>query len=345
MNDISCCAIALVLFASSCQNETKAPSTNNDSDHHAMGTIEKYDPALDEIISPNAAIEVIADSLHWSEGPLWLEQQQTLLFSDVPENKIYQWTEAAGKKLYLSPSGFLGSDASAFREPGSNGLILDHEGRLILCQHGERRIARMDAPLDSPSAKFTSLADRYNGKRFTSPNDCVMSSAGEIYFTDPPYGLQQMDDDPLKETPWNGVYKVKKDGKVILLTDSISKPNGIGLFPGEKRLLVASSDGEKPNWYVWDIDGDTLKNEKIFYSAAGHDPSWKGSPDGFKIDSKGNVIASGPGGVYFFNSEGKKLGMIRLDHPASNIALTADNRTMFVTNNMYVLRVKMVRGE
>jgi gluconolactonase len=199
----------------------------------------------------------------------------------------------------------------------------------------------MDAPLDKPVAKFISLADNYKGKKFTSPNDCVMNSAGEIFFTDPPYGLHKMDADPLKETPWNGIYKIKKDGTVVLLTDSITKPNGIALFPDEKKLLVANSDGKKPNWYIWDIEGDAITNGRIFYSAAGTDPAWKGSPDGFKIDKKGNVIASGPGGIYFFNSEGKKLGMIRLDNPASNCALTADNKTLFITNNMYVLRVNM----
>ncbi len=335
-------SIALLILLAACQGPKPV---NNDtmqkSSYPKTGSIERYDAALDDIISPNASIEVIADSLVWSEGPLWLEQYNKLLFSDVPKNRIYEWTETGGKKIYLEPSGFTGSDPSPFREPGSNGLILDNNGKLVLCQHGDRRIARMDASLDAPVAKFISLADNYQGKKFTSPNDCVMSSGGEIYFTDPPYGLHKMDADPLKETTWNGVYKIKKDGTVVLLTDSITKPNGIGLFPGEKKLLVANSDGKKPNWYIWDIEGDALTNGRIFYSAAGADPTWKGSPDGFKIDKKGNVIASGPGGIYFFNSEGKKLGMIRLQNPASNCALTADNKTLFITNNMYVLRVKM----
>jgi gluconolactonase len=199
----------------------------------------------------------------------------------------------------------------------------------------------MDAPLNKPAPKFISIADHYDGKKFTSPNDCVISSSGEIYFTDPPYGLYKMDEDPLKETKWNGVYKVKKDGTVILLTDSITKPNGIALFPGENKLLVANSDPAKPNWYVWDIVDDKLTNGRIFFSATSFDPSWKGLPDGLKIDKKGNVIASGPGGIYFFNSDGKKLGMIRLENPASNCALSPDGKTLFITNDMFVLRVKM----
>ncbi|HSC55417.1 MAG TPA: SMP-30/gluconolactonase/LRE family protein [Phnomibacter sp.] len=314
---------------------------NNANTASAPGNLICYDTALYNIIDSNAPVRIIADSLTWSEGPLWLEKQQKLLFSDVPENKIFEWTESNGKQLYLSPSGFTGSNAGAFRETGSNGLLLDAEGHLVLCQHGDRRIATMNAPIDAPASSFTTIANQYNGKKFSSPNDCVLSSSGEYYFTDPPYGLKKMDEDPLKETAWNGVYKIKKDGTVLLLTDSITKPNGIALFPGEKRLLIANSDPEKPNWYVWDIEGDSLKNGKIFYSAADHPADWKGLPDGCKIDSKGNTIASGPGGVYFFNSTGKILGILRLANACSNIALSGNERTLFVTNHTQVLRIQM----
>jgi gluconolactonase len=170
----------------------------------------------------------------------------------------------------------------------------------------------------------------------------VFNKAGELFFTDPPYGLQTQDDnDAAKEIPFNGVYKVKKDGTVILLVDSITRPNGIAFFPGEKRLLVASSDPAKPNWYVFDVNGDSLTNGKIFYSAAGYDKSWKGLPDGFKIDKNGNVFATGPGGVWIFNSEGNLLGKIKLVEASSNCALSPDEKTLFITNDMYVLRVKM----
>lgn len=323
-------------------NSKNSTASIEDDPTSVMGIIKRFDPALDEIISSDALTEIIADSLEWSEGPLWIEDQKMLLFSDVPVNTVYKWTEENGKEVYLTPSGFTGTDYAPFREPGSNGLILDTSGNLILCQHGDRRIARMDAPLDKPAPQFISLASQYKGQKFTSPNDCVMSSSGELYFTDPPYGLHKMDDDPLKETKWNGVYKVKTDGSIVLLTDSVSKPNGIALFPGEKKLLVANSDPAKPNWYVWDISGDSLTNGKVFYSAATFlEKGWPGLPDGLKIDKKGNVIASGPGGVYFFNSEGKNLGMIRLDKAAANCALSPDEKTLYITNDMYVLRVKM----
>jgi len=333
-------AILILISLFACNN--KPSDKKEESMYKSIGNIERLDPALDNIISLNAKPEIIADGFEWSEGPLWVESQQMLLFSDVPMNTIYKWTEAKGKEIYLKPSGYTGAEPSLCKEPGSNGLIFDKKGNLVLCQHGDRRMARMDAPLDKPEAKFVTLADKYNGKRFSSPNDAVFNSAGELFFTDPPYGLQTQDDtDPKKEISFNGVYKVKKDGSVILLVDSITRPNGIALTPVEKRLIVACSDGAHPNWYIFDINGDSLINGKIFYSAAEEAKTMNGSPDGFKIDKNGNVFASGPGGVYVFNSEGKKLGMIRLENSASNCALSSDEKTLYVTNDMYVLRVKL----
>lgn len=307
-----------------------------------IGKVERFDLSLDAIIDSNAKAEIIAEGFEWSEGSLWVEKENMLLFSDVPANTVYKWTEAKGKQVYLKPSGYTDAEPSSSKEPGSNGLTLDNDGNLVLCQHGNRQVARMDAPLDKPEAKFISLAAKYNNKRFSSPNDCVFNNDGELFFTDPPYGLPTQDDrDPMKEQPHNGVYKAKKDGTVILLVDSITRPNGIALFPGQQRLLVASSDPQKPNWYVFDVKGDSLLNGKIFYSAAGYDKSWHGLPDGLKIDSKGNVYATGPGGIWFFNSEGRKLGMLRLENATSNCALSADEKVLYVTNDMYLLRVKL----
>lgn len=305
------------------------------------GNIERLDPALDKIISPGAKAEIIADGFEWSEGPLWIEKHNMLLFSDVPTNTIYKWTKEKGKELYLKPSGFTGT-VSESKEPGSNGLILDNDGNLVLCQHGDRRMAKMDAPLDKPAANFITLADKYNGKRFSSPNDAVFNKAGELFFTDPPYGLpSQGDNDPEKEISFNGVYKVKKDGSVVLLVDSITRPNGIVFFPGEQKLIVACSDPEKPNWYVYDVKGDSLTNGRIFYSNADRDNSLPGLPDGLKIDKNGNVFATGPGGINIFNSDGKKLGLLKLENSASNCVLSPDEKTLYITNDMYVLKLKM----
>lgn len=308
-----------------------------------VGSIERLDPALDSIISTDVKIEIIADGFEWSEGPLWIEKHNMLLFSDVPMNTIYKWTEAKGKEVYLKPSGYTGAEPSVCKEPGSNGLTLDKNGNLVLCQHGDRQMGKMDAPLDKPEAKYISLANNYKGKKFNSPNDAVFNSAGELFFTDPPYGLQTQDDtDPKKEISFNGVYKVKANGEVILLVDSITRPNGIAFLPGEKKLIVACSDPDKPNWYIFDVQGDSLVNGKIFYSAVNeHSKKVNGLPDGFKVDKNGNVFATGPGGVYIFNSEGKKLGMIKFEESTSNCELSPDEKTLYVTNDMYVVRVKL----
>ena len=332
--------LSLLVFMIACNSNTE--NKNQEMKYKNIGTIERFDAVLDNIISANAKPEIIAEGFEWSEGPLWVEKHNMLLFSDVPMNTIYKWTEEKGKEVYLKPSGYTGAEPSLCKEPGSNGLTFDKNGHLVLCQHGDRRMARMDATLDKPEAKFITIADKYNGKRFSSPNDAVYNSAGELFFTDPPYGLQtQGDNDPKKETPFNGVYKIKTNGEVILLVDSITRPNGIAFMPGEKKLIIACSDPARPNWYIYDVNGDSLTNGKIFYSAAEEAKTMKGLPDGFKVDKNGNIFASGPGGIYIFNSEGKKLGMIRLENPASNCALSADEKTLYITNDMYALRVKL----
>jgi gluconolactonase len=327
--------VSLVACNSNTNNKEKAM-------YKETGTVEKNDAELDSIINPSAKPEIIGEGFEWSEGPLWIEKHNMLLFSDVPMNTVYKWTEEKGKEIYLKPSGYTGTEPSKCKEPGSNGLTLDNAGNLVLCQHGDRDVSMMDAPLDKPAATYISLAGSHNEKKFSSPNDAVYNSSGELFFTDPPYGLLTQDDsDAAKEIPFNGVYKVKKNGEVVLLVDSITRPNGLAFLPGEKKLIVACSDPKKPNWYIFDVNGDSLTNGRIFYSAVGHDKSWKGLPDGLKIDKNGNVFATGPGGVWIFNSEGKLLGKVKLDEACSNIALSPDEKTIYITNDMYVLRLKM----
>jgi len=326
-----------------CNNNNESPKTEEkaDSTKKTIGTLEKMDPALDAIISPDAKAEIIADSLDWSEGPLWVEKINALIFSDVPQNIVYKWTAEKGKEVYLTPSGYTDT-AKRGGEMGSNGLTLDKNGHLVLCQHGNRQIARMNSSVDNPQPLFTTLAGKYKGMRFNSPNDVIFNSKGEIFFTDPIYGLEsKSDNDPKKETPYNGVYKVKTDGTVVLLVDSITRPNGIALTPDEKKLIVACSDPEKPNWYIFDVDDNGLKNGKLFFSCVGEDKTLPGLPDGFKIDKNGTIFASGPGGIRIFNPEGKMLGRLKLENPASNCALSPDQKTLYITNDMYVLRLKM----
>lgn len=308
--------------------------------YKTTGSIESIDPALDQVIDKNSKADIIAEGFEWSEGPLWIKRYKMLLFSDVPTNTIYKWTAEKGKEIYLQPSGFTGTSSKS-KEPGSNGLLLDHQGNLVLCQHGNRQMAVMTSGLDKPEAHFLRLAYHYKGKRFSSPNDAVYNKRGDLFFTDPPYGLpMQNDRDPEKEIPFNGVYNRKKNGVVTLLTDSITRPNGIAFFPGEKQLIIACSDPVKPNWYIYDVSGDELKNGRIFYTAQMQKGA-KGLPDGLKINSNGIVFATGPGGIWMFNSKAVLLGKIKLDEAASNVALSDDEKTLFITNDMRVLRIDL----
>lgn len=333
--------LILIPFALTMAIDCNNTQQSRQMTYKTTGSIERLDPALDAIIASNATAEIIAEGFEWSEGPLWVESEQMLLFSDVPANTIYKWTEENGTEIYLQPSGYTGAAPSQSKEPGSNGLLLDSNGNLVLCQHGNRQLARMDAPLDKPEATFVTLADSYGGKRLSSPNDAVYNKTGELFFTDPPYGLPaQNDDDPAKEITFNGVYKVKPTGEIVLLADSITRPNGIAFFPGEKKLLIASSDPRAANWYLLDAN-DTRATPVLFYSATHERDGLKGLPDGLKIDKNGTVFASGPGGIWIFNSDGKVLGKIKLNEAASNVALAADEKTLYITNNNYVLRIKL----
>lgn len=318
---------------------------NEKKNIQTIGSIERIDPAIDSIIAKDALPEVIAEGMEWSEGPLWVESEKMLLFSDVPRDTIFKWTEAKGKEVYLTPSGYT-SDKKRGGEMGSNGLLLDAKGNLVLCQHGNRQMARMEAPLNQPKpvystlAAYVSLPGTNEAKRFNSPNDATYNKQGELFFTDPPYGLEKQMNDPLKAIPFQGVYKVKTGGTVILISDSLTRPNGIA-FLDEQTLLIGNSDPAKPNWYAVKLSGDSVLSTSIFYSAKDRDPSWKGMPDGLKVDKNGNVFASGPGGIWIFNKEAKLLGRVRLTDPASNCALSADEKTLYITNDSRVLRLKM----
>jgi gluconolactonase len=305
-----------------------------------IGSIERIDPALDAIISKDALPEIIAEGMEWSEGPLWVENEKMLLFSDVPRNVIFKWTEKNGKEVYLEPSGYTDT-AKRGGEMGSNGLLLDTNGKLVLCQHGNRMMARMDAPLNSPKPWYIAITSFHDEKRYNSPNDAVYNKKGELFFTDPPYGLENNMNDSTKEIRFQGVYKIgREDVESILICDSLTRPNGIA-FLDEQTLLIGNSDPAKPNWYAIKLSGDSVISTSIFYSAKDRDPSWKGMPDGLKVDKNGNVFASGPGGIWIFNKEAKLLGRVRLTDPASNCALSADEKTLYITNDSRVLRLKM----
>jgi gluconolactonase len=313
----------------------------NQNKYKTIGSIERIDPALDSIISKDAMPEIIAEGFEWSEGPLWIERKKMLLFSDIPPNTIYKWTEEKGKEIYLKPSGYT-SSVPRGGEVGSNALLLNQNDELVLCQHGDRRIAMMMASIDTPHPAYKTIAGYYEGKRFNSPNDAVFRSNGDLFFTDPPYGLERNMNDSLKELPFQGVYKVDASGNVKLLVDTITRPNGISFLPGEKTLLIGNSDSSKPFIYGFDLDtNDSLTNPRIFCNGSVLPTSEKGGFDGMKADKDGNVFASGPGGIWIFRKDGKVLGEIKIPGRNSNCAFTPDNKTLFITADMYVLRVKM----
>lgn len=303
----------------------------------SLGSVERLDKRLNAIIDENTTIEKLADGFEWSEGPLWIEDHQMLLFSDVPTNTIYQWKEGEGASIYLKPSGYTGTPPRG-GEPGSNGLLLSPSGKLVLCQHGDRRMAVMVAPLDDPQPFFTTLADNFEGKKLCSPNDAIYDREGNLYFTDPPYGLAN---DTLREISFQGVYRLNSSGEISLLIDSLTRPNGIALSPDQSLLYVANSDPNKARWYEYQLSGDSVSSGRIFYDATPLTATLQGLPDGMKVDSDGNIFATGPGGIFVFNSKAEVLGKISLPNPTANCALADDEKTLYITSDMNVLRIKM----
>jgi len=302
--------------------------------HEFSGSIERLDPALDALLPVDAKVEKLAEGFNWSEGPTWYKG--AVVFSDVPENILYRWAEGMVKaEVFIKPSGMT-TPTVGFKEQGSNGTSTDAQGRLILCQHGDRRVSRWE------DGKFTTLADRYDGKRFSSPNDLVVRKNGDIYFTDPPYGLDKGNDSPLKEQPFNGVYRIAGDGKVSLVTKDINWPNGIALSPDEKTLYIAVSDGKKPHIEAGDIQADgSVSNWRMFYDATGvGKPGDKGACDGMKVDAQGNIWTTGPGGVLVVSHEGKLLGRILTGEQTGNCCWGDDGTTLYICADMFLVRVK-----
>ncbi len=304
--------------------------------------IERLDPGFDRLIDLDAKIETIGQGYDWSEGPVWVKNGGYLLFSDIPKNIVYRWKEGEGVGSYLQPSGYTGKEPRG-GETGSNGLIIDAQGRLVLCQHGDRRVARMDAPLDSPKSDFTTLADRFEGKRLNSPNDAVFRSNGDLYFTDPAYGMEKQWEDPKREIPFAGVYRRTASGEVTLMTKDMTRPNGLAFSADEKRIYVAQSDPKSAIWRVFDMKGDgTFGEGRLLLDATAMvGPAQPGLPDGLKIDTEGNLFATGPGGVLVISPAGKHLGTIVTGQATSNVAFGDDGRTLYITADMYLMRVKL----
>lgn len=301
------------------------------------GTLNRKDPRFDALVPKTATLEKLADGFSWVEGPVWDRKAGALLFSDVPNNVIHRWKDGEGLGVFLRPSGYTGSAPFTGREPGSNGLTFDAQGRLVICMHGDRRVARVDAP-----GRFTTIADRFEGKRFNSPNDLVFKSNGDLYFTDPAYGLPQTFKDPAREIPFTGVYRLTPDGTVTLLTKELTAPNGIAFSPDEKTLYVAQSDGERPIIMAFPVLADgTVGPGRVLLDVLAESKAGKpGAPDGLKVDEKGNLFATGPGGVWVVAPDGTPLGIIETGVPTANLAWGEDGSVLYITANKTLYRMK-----
>ncbi len=303
--------------------------------------IEIFDQRVLEILDPDTKLEIISTGHAWSEGPLWLEETNSLIFSDIPNNAIYQVKDGESK-IYLKPSGYTG-DQSRGGEVGSNGLTLDPQGNLVMCQHGDRRMARMDSPLDKPESKFVTMADNFEGKKLNSPNDVVFDQGGNMYFTDPAYGLEKGMDDAGKELGFQGVFCLKTNGE-LLLVDSISRPNGVTFTPDQSKLLVSNSDPELAVWYSYEIlEPGVVANRQVFHDVTSFvdTDGYKGLPDGMKMHSSGVLFATGPGGVWVFDLAGKALARIATGETTSNCAFSDDEKWLFITADSYVLKMEI----
>ena len=303
---------------------------------HGTGTVVSNDAALDAIVPADYKIEKVDDGFVFIEGPVWVNKDGGyLLFSDVRGNTIYKWAAGAKAVPFLKPvyeSKTQGETASG----GSNGLTLDAQDRLVMCEHGNRRISRMELS----GGERTTLADNYEGKKLNSPNDLAYRSDGMLYFTDPPYGLPGQDSSKLKELDCNGVYRLAPDGKLTLLTKELVRPNGIAFSPDEKTLYVANT-GPKKLWMAYDVQEDgSMANGRVFFDAT--EITDQGGPDGMKVDSAGNLYCTGPGGVLILSPDGKHLGTIQPAELPANVAWgDADMKTLYMTARTGLYRIRL----
>jgi gluconolactonase len=323
--------LTLLAYESLAQNTTNFAS---------IGHVDRFDAALDGIISDDAKIEVLCGGFEWAEGPVWVPEEGNkfggyILFSDIPHNAVVKWQEGVGSSTFMKPAGYTGvADYGA--EPGSNGLALDPNGRLVLCEHGDRRISVL-----TPGGGKMTLADRWEGKRFNSPNDLAIRKNGEIFFTDPIYGLPKRGNDPTQEIEFCGVYRLQTDGTVTLQSRVVSRPNGIAFSPDERTLYVANSDGRDPVWRAFPVQADgSLGTPTPFFDASKQEHIRSGGGDGLKVGVGGHVFATGPGGVLVISPEGKLLGRIVTGERIANVGWGNDGTVLYLTSDMYLCRIQ-----
>jgi gluconolactonase len=322
-------------FLSSSQPPAQQPSPSSRASQPASeGSVVERDASLRDIVPAEAKIEKLADGFGFTEGPIWIKEGEGyLLFSDIPNNAIMKWVPAGQVTTFLKPSGYTGPPAPAGSFIGSNGLTLDKESRLIICQHGDRRVVRLEK-----DKSVTVLADKYQGKRLNSPNDAVYMSDGSLYFTDPPYGLF---DEKAKELDFQGVYRLSTDGNLQLLDKNLTRPNGLAFSPDEKTLYISNSDPDKKIWMAYDVASDrTLARGRTFFDVT--QEKEEGLPDGMKVDTKGNLYCTGPGGVWIFSPQGKHLGTIKPPEVPANCHWgESDAKTLYMTARKGLYRIRL----
>lgn len=293
-------------------------------------------------LDKGAKLDTLASGYEWSEGPVWSEKHEMLLWSDVPTNTVYRWTKEQGTTRYLYPSGHTGTG----NREGSNGLIVNADGQLVLCQHGDRAVVIMQAPLDAPVPRYKPITAYYRTGRYNSPNDVIQDRAGAYYFTDPPYGLEGLEDDPQRQLDFQGIFKVKPDGteNSFLLDASLSRPNGLALSPDESTLYVANSDPSNAIWmkYTLSVSKDTIIDQSVLMDATSMVSDHKGLPDGLKVKSDGTIFATGPGGVLVLAPDGTHLGTIGTGQATSNCAFNADETVLYITADSYVFSIDLI---
>ena len=302
-----------------------------------IGEIEKINPGLEKYVDEFSKIEILAKGFQWAEGPVWVNEINSVLFSDVPENKIYKWNENDGLSVYIEPSGYSGKVPTS-KKDGSNGLILNSKNELLLCMHGDRKIAKLKS---WGSGEFETVVNKFQGKRFNSPNDMVLTKNGNLIFTDPPYGLKNKNSDKLKELKVNGVYKLTKDGKLSLLVDNLTYPNGVALSNDNKILYVNISDSNNPRIMAYDINKEMVKNERVFFDGRNLAKKNVGLFDGIKIHPDGTIFSTGPGGVLIIGENGTHLGTIKTVERTANCTFDANYEYLYMTSDMYLTRVKL----
>ena len=303
-----------------------------------IGSVERLSPEIDNLIEKSAKIEILADGFEWSEGPVWSSQLNSVLFSDVPENVIYSWNEDKGLGTFTRPIGYSGKVPN-LKKAGTNGLTIDADGNLIICMHGDRKITRLEKL--NINRKVT-LVNSFDGNLLNSPNDLVYDSKGNLYFTDPPYGLLEGDNDKLKEIEFNGVYKVSPNGDIEVLVKNLTRPNGISISNDEKILYVANSDKNNPVIMQYDLSEEGAKNPSIFFDGRELTKRDIGLFDGLKVHPTGNVFATGPGGVLVIKENGDHIGTIRTEVRTANCAFDENFQYLYMTSDMFLTRIKLL---